>query len=285
MKHSFSKAFVFFALVGLLGGPFAYAQSDAVKAAREAVIENLSDIKDIQSATLSLEEKAEKERVLKKTAFSNLLSLSILETEDILSNLEALTLEGQNRVFVPLRKELTASPKEYKKYFEALHEVLAATETIGDIRRLAGQFEEKRESHYNVDIRKTVEMLVTLHVEEILVKANDRSEKLTTAVRRAKSTKAETLLRANLLREATTHLSHARGTALLAREKLSAYLLPPTEEQAPLTKTSETGQAIKEKVVPEPTISELADQSLGETREAYKNFIELTDSLNRKSFR
>jgi hypothetical protein len=285
MKHSFSKAVAFFALMGLLGSPLAHAQSDAVKAAREAVIENLSDIKDVQSAALSPEEKAEKERVLKKTAFSNLLSLSILETEDVLSNLEGLALEGQHRVFVPLRKELTANLKEYKKYFEALREVLAATETIGDIRGLAGQFEEKRESSYNVDVRKAVEMLVTLHVEEILVKAHDRSEKLTTAVRRAKSTKAETLLRTNLLREAATHLSRARGTALLAREKLSAYLLPRTEEQAPLTKTSEAEQAIMEKVVPEPTISELADQSLEETREAYKNFIELTDSLNRKSSR
>ncbi len=272
------------AFLGLLGSPLANAQSEAVKAAREAVIENLADIKEIDTTELSREEKAAKELELKKTAFANLLSLSILETDDVLTNLRKLKLEGQNREFIPLRDGLVAKLVGYEKYFGALREVLGATEDMGGIRELAGQFEAKRESSYNTDIKTSIEMLVTFHVEGVLITAYERLDKLTTAVKRAKGTKGENLIRANLLRDAATRLGHARATAILARERLVLYTLPLPEIDAAATMIAEEVHAVE--TLPEPTIYELAEQSIAEIKEAYnRDFIELTESLNKKSSR
>ncbi len=269
-------------LLGIFVGGVAHAQSDAVKAAREAVIGNLTDIQQTEGDTLlTPQEKTEKERGLKKTALGNLLTLSILETEDVYTSLKGTTLTGQNETLEPLREDLMDRLALHSKSFYGLRDILEGTKNSEGIRSLANQFGDRRESSYNADIKKAVELLLTLRVDNAIDKAYDRLEKLTAAVKKSKGTRIETEAHFALLDAASTNLAEAKAAVLAAHEELSSYLLPsPTAKDTKLDVSAEKGTKNSTEIAkPKPSIQELDGRAITSTKEGYKNFIDLNNML------
>jgi len=276
MKSRVTTAFVLLTFFGL-GGTITHAQSEKIKSAREAVIETLSQIQSLKDdILLPTPEKIFKEQTLKRTAFGNILILSLIETEEMHDKLQGIVLEDSNAPLEPLREDLIERLERHIKYLNALQDLLETTETYDAVQNLIDQFEAKRKEAHNPDVKRAAELLLTLQVDSAIDRGYERLDKLTTLVKKAKATKTELAARLSLISLASAHLAEAKHSALLAHEELAKYLAP---------KTPAIEQAITEVLPPKSIVFSIQDfneQAITSTKDAYKNFLELSDGLAKK---
>jgi hypothetical protein len=255
------------------GTPFVHAQSEAIKEAREAVISSVNKLSEVGDRNLSPAEKEKKEISLRKEALERIVTLSILETDEISLKLVTLTKSVPDE-FIPLHNIFISETEEYLDYLALLKRNIRTLDSAEEISELAGSLKAWRETTYNPEIKKMVEFILAFQNKLILEKADERLKKINQDIKRlGKENSSE-----NLVQQAAVNLEKAHRANESAMEQLKEYI-PRTD--AELSALSEpVPQLMKTQALPEPpTVRERIEDSLLNIRKAYKNFIEINDSI------
>jgi hypothetical protein len=272
--HTYILASIVALLIYVPG--FAHAQSDAIKAARKAVIQSIANLSSLETADLSQAERATLELKLKRGALSEILNLSSLETVDLKEKLEAI--DNLDEAFFPLRDELAAKLGEYVVYIAEADEKVEEAATVTEIQELAGDFKDWREMAYSPDARKGFDVVIAFQNRGALEIAEQRIAKLSSEfkTRGAKSgwLKSQDELWRTSLAGAAANLKDARSLNDRALEIVSSYIPKPEGIEA------ETAGGDAEVSVAGATVRELVEGSIGKLKEAYQKFISLTEALN-----
>lgn len=262
------KKLVVFALLaaGLLLNTKAYAQSDAIKSARQEVIDSLDKFTDAKDESLSPAEKEKKELGLKKSALQKILTLSILETENIKEKLSGLKdIEAEFLVF---KEQLIENLESALERFRETEDGLSKNQELTEVENIASALSDWRNASYSPGVKMAVDFIMVFQNKAVLKTADQRFAKISAELRKMRSGKQ---IWQPVLNQAAQNLREARDAQDQAMGLLAEYL-PKTEEDTALPQTD----------TPElqpPTIRAVITNSLGKTKEAYKHFLNLNEII------
>ncbi|MEK7611897.1 MAG: hypothetical protein AAB407_00965 [Patescibacteria group bacterium] len=268
----------------------AFAQSDAIKSAREEVITSIEKLNALDSVTLKPEERAELELSLKRVALGKILTLSTLETSELRDKFIAIEVpEGD---FSDLQILIADELKASIAVFAAQEKKTVAAKSITEIQTIATEIKTWRETKYNPEIRKTIDFMLVFQNGAVLKTAEDRLLKIEVNLEKTNATKSK--FAESLLEEAREKILEAKDLHDNALQLLLAHLpkkavtattieieIPVIEEDVSTTTEDGTVVELPEPEIEKPilTIRELVESSIRNIKDAYKNFIALSEFL------
>ncbi len=286
-----NKLFGFFVSLALILLPLAsYGQPEAIKSAREAVIETLDKLAAVREQELNPRDKERREFELKKLALNKIADLSLLETEDLETKLEALSEIPAE--FLILKDSFLIALANFLEVLSGFKKQLLISNDLATVQNLAGEFKNWREAIYNPEVKKIAALMSVFQNKKLLKVADARFELIAGEIRRLKP--APKSIPENwlaLLNQAALKLKSARELNAEAINQLLNYL--PVIEETPVDIAEDTPMREPKELKPEtekpepsapeaePTIGELTGQSIAQIREAYQNFIRLNNFIKK----
>lgn len=285
------RILAFIGFITLLIAPFApaFAQSQSlaqldpsqeVKDAKDKIIKKVVELREAK------EEGGETERDARFSALVTVVEFSITETEDLLAKLDDLNKlsDREEALRDELKQELEEALIFQKKFLDGLNDTPDLT--LEDVKALAGQFKDWRESVYAQLITEVINFIMVFHANDIVKIGENRFDKLLRGVHRLKSSK---LIKVDelepLLNEAGVLIAEARLLHTKARDLLFAT---STEESATTTLANDTIFATSTSVVDNKeynkesgedksaNIRALIEEAMLKVREAYDKFLKMS---------
>lgn len=275
------------AILGLILAPAGsiYAQPEAIKSARREVVEAADKLAEVREQNLNPREKEQKEFELKKLTLEKIFNLTELETQDLKTKLQ--NLDEVEAELLILKDGFLVSLTNFLEFLADTKGLLAKSGVLTSVQNLAGQFKNWREAVYNPEIKKIVEFVITFQNKGILKTADLRFEKIAAEIRKLRpAPKSIPEYWLALLNQSALGLKAARDLNSQAVNQLLNYLpkeeIVGEDEGLENEEVKEESQTTEPEIeATEPTIKELAEMSLGKIREAYRNFILLSDLIKK----
>lgn len=251
------------------------AQSEAIKSARQEVVESLDELNGAKEEILSPAEKEKRELALKKSALQKILTLSILETENIKEKLFSLKDKDIKAEFLVFREQLIENLDSALERFRETEDSLENDLELSEVEMIAGDLSDWRDASYAPESKKAIDFITVFQNKSILKTADQRFGKISAELKKIKSGKQT---RQPALNQAAQNLKEARELQDRAMSLLATYL-PKTEGEATLERetAAEAVDLNAETDTPAQTIRHLVSKSLSKTKEAYKHFLDLND--------
>ncbi len=283
----FQKFIALVAIIGLLGPSLVSAQSEAVRSAREELVKSAEKLDELNSSEtiLTPAEAAEQEFRANQTAVSGVLSLTQAEISDLRNGLN--DLKNVEAEFALLRITFLQTLNDYDEYLAQVEKDLENALTVDEVRSVAKSFKEWRGSGYDLEVVKMINFRVVFQMKSILKKVDERITKISAEVKRLKTVKIKTIGPESFLNQATSNIKLGRELTARAQEALRDYL-PKSEEE--LAKEKALVATLSEPVtmsadskpkdeVRKPTIGQIIESASTRAKDAYKNLIDLNQSL------
>lgn len=255
---------------------------------------NLINAKDEEN--LSPAEKEQKELELRLEILKKVVALAIQETKDIISQLK--NLESKDSKFALQKEQLLKEFENFLTFYEEQKQNLENSETINDlasVRNAAQSLKEWREKIYSPVFEKTTDLLLLRQQKTLLELAEKRHQKISADLKKLKKINSRVFAKTEKsLEQASVALNEARS--LEQKAELMFWFSPEAETSSVLTATSTATSSDIFSVPPLATnssstkdktenqnssIKDLVGQSLNKIKEAYRIFIEMSNSVKK----
>ena len=221
------------------------AQSDDLKAAKEAVqqsYDKLVEVQDEQGLNQAL-----------TVALTEVVQFTITETENLIQRL--LAIKGQPLEILKLQESYL---KELEKFLIYQKEFLIKITPQADIQQLASDFKDWREKVYDPEVKKIVSFILVFRGSDLLAVAASRFNKIASDLKLFQNSK---LIKVDVLMPVLEQAGFSlRGAAKINQEAVRSLLATSTD---PL----ETNK--------------LVDQVIGLIKSAYGKFLEMSSLVKK----
>ena len=255
------KLFLMLLLV-LLPVFWAQAQSDDLKAAKEAVQQSYDKLVEVQDEqALTQEEQAQQELEALTAAFIEVVQFTITETENLIQRL--LAIKGQSPEILKLQESYLKELGEFLIYQKDFLVKITPQEDVEalalvDVQQLATDFKDWREKVYDPEIKKIVSFILVFKGSDLLSVAASRFNKIALDLKLFQNSK---LIKVEILTPALEQAGvYLRGAAKINQEAVRSLLATSTD---PL----ETNK--------------LVDQAIGLIKSAYGKFLEMSSLVKK----
>lgn len=253
----------------------AYAQPEAVKAAREAVVESIERLEEIRSLpSVNQDERDEIELELRRDALKKIIAFTVLETAELKTKMERL--KDVEAPFIILEDPYLETLERFLDDLKTNQGALDQALTSDEVRKIAGAFAEWRASNYNPAMRRMTAFALAFQNRTLLKVADQRFIKVASDLKKSKIGQE---IWQGLLGGAALRLREAREHNNQAINALSQFL--PTEQNLSPSMQEADSPPEEPREEPETAVKYLVEKSLGSMRGAYKNFLELNELLKR----
>lgn len=253
---------LFLMLLLVLLPVFSWAQSDDLKAAKEAVQQSYDKLVEVQGEqTLTPEAQAKQELEAFTVALTEVVQFTITETESLSQRL--LALKNLSVEVVKLQSDYLKVLEEFLIYqrdflVKITPQASIAGLTLVEIQQLASDFKDWREEIYDPEIKKIVGFLLVFKGSDLLVIATSRFNKITSDLRLFQNSK---LIQVDLL--------------MPALEQAGGYL----------KEASKLNQAVIKSLLATSTdpveTNRLVEQVVGFIKSAYGKFLEMSSLVKK----
>lgn len=270
-----------------------------------AAEERACSITKIQDELIALRDSADanereaEELTLRIALLNETMDCSLIEIDQIgtkLNDLSGLTEEEEG-----YRDKFMENIEEYHSYYAQQKESISDEEitSVGTIKERAKEILEWRDSTYNTGIDQIVNFIFLVDGRVIRETAQVRLEKITAALKKIRLAEHESVQ--GFLAEAQTHIKTADDLQNEAYDKFLAMISPAeeqsegiaqmlvateeqenattTEEVAPTEEAAAAEEAVEE--IEEETARDLIQESFGEIRGAYENFLQISSLVKK----
>ncbi|MDD5547800.1 MAG: hypothetical protein PHN74_02825 [Candidatus Pacebacteria bacterium] len=252
-------------------------------------VDDLINIKD--NSSLSDEERLSQEIEARKSALLKIVDLSLNEIENLGDKLKSLSLTGEKAT--ALKDQFLAILGQNEQYSGQLKESLSSDKafSLDEIKQVAKDFKDWRETYYNENVRKILSFVIVFQEKSILKTADARLEKIISDLRKLESAK---LIKRedswNYLNSAIKNLANAN----LLNNKAEILLMSTLEDMInaststevflndPLNNKKATSTEIKTENKNYDSIKSMVEKSMNEIKNAYKNFVDISNKIRKK---
>jgi len=264
-------------MVLVLTWPVLAEETNTTSKPVEDSVTELLNVRD--DTSLTEEQKLVKELEIRKKILSEVLILSLEEVKKLEAKLDALPEFVDESSEKTLQGEFEVSLKGYSSYYTEQTDKLATLRTIDEVKKLAQEIRDYRETKYNPRVQEIVNFVLIFYNEDVLKTANTRLEKISADVNKLEKLgylkvgafSAELKRASNILKSA----------AELNNQAKSLVLTPPTEEvvtEKPVS-AEEVVEIESEEIVPTP--AQLTEESLNKIKSAYDIFLQIGKDLRK----
>ena len=308
ISKTFSIIIITLVILGLIL-PFSniFAQENLQDPLKEVSnkVDELIELKD--DNTLSDEEKEIKEIQVRKEALEKIITLSLIETENLIIKLSALELVSENQIAI--KDSFVEILKNNEVYSKELGEKIKEENlSLDDVKNLAQEYKDWRDENYNKYIKKITVFLLTFQEKQVLKTAEIRLEKIMSDLKKLEDLKIikkdDTL---KFITASTKNLANAQILNSKAEEKIMLAIerdileVASSTESMTATSTAEAimmlavepeeqlGEVEKEAatssieiILEEDEAQSLVEESLQEIKNAYANFIDISNKVSQR---
>lgn len=245
-------------------------------------VDQLSGIKDDEK--ISEAERLARETEARKQVIQKAIDLSFTEIADLKAKLEKLAVAEDQKDIDRLKTAFLAYLEEAQNYLSEAEARLAELKEPDDVKNLAAELKEYRETIYDARIQNIIDFLLNLQVNELITATEDRWQKIQNDLKRLERAK---LIRegqfAALMNRAQKYINDAMSLNQRARQTIIVLqqnqLTQSTAEQEPIT-TESTDRILES---PKPVIQprELIETSLANLKSSYEIFIKISREVKK----
>jgi len=258
--------------------------SDALKTQADKVTQsedNLATVKD--NTLLSPEEKLQREIAARKDIISQALNLSLKEVENLQASLLKLPEFDAESRQAALEAQFGAELGVYHKYYSEKADNLAAATNLklDDVKAMAKEIIDYRDTVYNPDVKKIVDFLLLYYTSDATATASTRLDKIISDIKKLEKLNLlkQDFFRANLDKAAglIKESSDLRGKAeMLILALPSDDHTDTTSTSSPATSTDASAPAAKT-----PTANDLLTASLSDIKATYEVFLQISKDIKK----
>lgn len=308
ISKTFSIIIITLVILGLIL-PFSniFAQENLQAPLKEVSnkVDELIELKD--DNTLSDEEKEIREIRVRKEALEKIITLSLIETENLVLKLSTLELSSENQVAIKDRfVEILKNNEVYSK--ELGEEIKEENLSLDDVKNLAQEYKDWRDENYNKYIKKITVFLLTFQEKQVLKTAETRLEKIMSDLKKLEDLKIikkdDTL---KFITASTKNLANAQILNSKAEEKImlaierdilevassTESMMATSTAEAMMMLTVEPKEQLEEVekevatssieiILEEDEAQSLVEESLQEIKNAYANFIDISNKVSQR---
>lgn len=249
---------------------------------------DLINAKDEQNLSFAEQERRESE--LRLEVLKKVIILAVQEAEDIVKQLK--DLEPRNRQFALRREHLLEKFEVFLKFYEEQKQNLENSEEIGliSVKDAAQSLKEWREKNYSPVFEEATDLLL-LHQQKFLLElAEKRYQKIDSDIKKLKKFNARVFVKIEkTLEQAADALNEARSLGKKAEEEMFWSVsknaisgAAPTVNFSSVPPLAAGSSSLEVKTENQnPSIKNLVGQSLNKIKDAYRIFIEMSNSVKK----